>query len=28
MNGWDAYSDDAVSERRIEREVRRLEHRR
>ncbi len=28
MNAWDAYSDDTVSERRIEQEVRRLEHRR
>jgi hypothetical protein len=28
MNGWDAYADDAVSERRIEQEIRRLEHRR
>ena len=28
MNAWDAYADDAVSERRIEQEIRRLEHRR
>jgi hypothetical protein len=28
MNAWDAYSDDTVSERRIDEEVRRLEHRR
>jgi hypothetical protein len=28
MNAWDVYADDDVSERRIEREVRRLEHRR
>jgi hypothetical protein len=28
MNGWEVYSDDALSERRIEREMERLEHRR
>jgi hypothetical protein len=28
MNGWEAYADDDLSERRIEQEIQRLEHKR